>query len=92
VNVASLASLPAGSVSAMFMNATTGSLEAGYLQVFPTGKSTPGASSNVNVGGPGPIRANAVITRCRRRQGVGVPALGRPLPARRRRLLPAGTT
>ncbi|MFZ9043016.1 MAG: hypothetical protein ACO225_15210, partial [Ilumatobacteraceae bacterium] len=63
VDVASLAGLTAGEVGAMFMNATlTDSLGAGYLQIYPTGRSTPGASSNVNVTGPDQIRPNAAIT------------------------------
>lgn len=62
-NVAALAGLKADDVGAMFMNATlTDSLSAGFLQVYPTGQSTPGASSTINVTGPGQTRPNAVIT------------------------------
>jgi hypothetical protein len=63
IDVAARAGLDAADVGAMFINATlTDSLTAGYLQIYPTGKSTPGASSTVNVTGPNQIRPNAVIT------------------------------
>jgi hypothetical protein len=63
VNVASRAGLSASDIGAMFINATlTDSLSAGYLQIYPTGKSTPGASSTVNVTGPNQIRPNAAIS------------------------------
>jgi hypothetical protein len=53
--------LPAG-VTAVAMNVTiTESIDAGYVQVFPTGGGTPGTSSNVNVAGPGTTIANLVI-------------------------------
>ena len=63
MNVAELAGIDQSAMSAMFMNATiAGSLSAGYLQAFPAGLSSPGASSNVNVTAAGQIRPNAVIT------------------------------
>jgi hypothetical protein len=63
IDLAGLAGVGPAAMSAMFMNVTlVDSLDAGYLQVFPTGLSTPGASSSVNVTGPGQIRPNAVIT------------------------------
>jgi len=63
IDLAGLAGIGPSAMSAMFMNVTlVDSIDAGYLQVFPTGLSTPGASSSVNVTGPGQIRPNAVIT------------------------------
>jgi len=62
-NVASLSGLNAAGVAAMFLNVTlASSIGSGYLQVFPTGKGTPGASSTVNVSSSGATRANAAIT------------------------------
>jgi hypothetical protein len=63
IDVASRAGLNPADVGAMFINSTlTDSLSAGYLQIYPTGTSTPGASSTVNVTGPNQIRPNAVIS------------------------------
>jgi hypothetical protein len=63
VDLAGLSAVTPSAMSAMFMNVTlVDSHDARYLQVFPTGLSTPGASSSVNVTGPGQIRPNAVIT------------------------------
>jgi len=50
-------------VAAMFLNVTlVNSLGPGFLQVFPTGEGTPGASSTVNVSVAGATRANAAIS------------------------------
>ncbi len=63
VALAALLGVDPGAVGAAFMNVTlVDSLQAGYLQVFPTGRSTPGASSSVNVTAAGQIRPTAVIT------------------------------
>jgi hypothetical protein len=63
VDVAALSGLDASVMSGMFMNATiVDSLDAGYIQVYPAGLSTPGASSNGNVTAPNRIRGNAVIS------------------------------
>lgn len=62
-NLASLAGLNRDQVAAVFVNATiVESAQPGYLQLYPTGRSTPGASSNVNVTTPGATRPNATIT------------------------------
>ena len=62
-DVALMAGIHPGAMSAMFINATiVDSLDAGYMQLFPTGLSTPGASSSVNVTGPNQVRPNAVIS------------------------------
>jgi hypothetical protein len=63
VDVATPAGVDPTVMSAMFLNATiAGSAAPGFMQVYPTGNSTPGASSTVNVMGPGQIRANAAIS------------------------------
>jgi hypothetical protein len=63
VDLAALLGVAPSAMAAAFMNVTlVDSLQAGYLQVFPTGLSTPGASSSVNVTAAGQIRPTAVIT------------------------------
>jgi hypothetical protein len=63
VNAANLAGLDSSLMSAMVMNATiVDSAAAGFLQVYATGTSSPGASSTTNVMGAGQFRPNAVIT------------------------------
>jgi len=63
VDLAGLSGVSPSAMSGMFLNVTlVDSVDAGYLQVFPKGLSTPGASSSVNVTGPHQIRPNAVIT------------------------------
>jgi hypothetical protein len=48
--------------TAVALNATiTESVDAGYVQLFPTGMGTPGASSNLNVPGPNTTIANMAI-------------------------------
>ena len=63
VGLAALLGVSPGAMAAAFVNVTlVDSLQAGYLQVFPTGLSTPGATSSVNVTDAGQIRPTAVIT------------------------------
>ena len=50
-------------VGAMFLNVTLDqAIESAYIQVFPTGLGTPGASSTVNVDYAGATRPNAAIS------------------------------
>jgi hypothetical protein len=61
LKVAGADGVPANA-TAVVLNATiTQSVKAGYVQLFPTGEGTPGASSNLNVPGPGVTIANLVI-------------------------------
>lgn len=63
VNIAAAAGLPANNAAAVFLNATVDqSQRGGYLQLYPTGAGTPGASSNVNVAGAGQTRPNAAVS------------------------------
>ncbi len=56
------AGLPLTGMSAIFLNVTaTQTTGPGYLQVFPTGQGTAGASSNVNYTGVGQTVATAAI-------------------------------
>ena len=56
------AGLPTSDMSAIFLNVTaTGTTGAGYLQVFPTGRGTRGASSSVNYTGAGQTVATAAV-------------------------------
>jgi hypothetical protein len=53
--------VPAGGVSAVVLNVTiTASGGGGFVQVFPTGQSTPGAFSNINTTGAGQTIAGLV--------------------------------
>jgi hypothetical protein len=62
-NLAALAGLNTAAVGAMFLNVTLDqAILRGYLQVFPAGLGTPGASSTVNVDFAGGTRANASIS------------------------------
>ncbi|SFK19192.1 Protein of unknown function [Cellulomonas sp. KH9] len=54
--------LPASGVSAVFLNVTaTDTAAAGYLQVMPTGRATPGSASSVNFTGAGQTTATSTI-------------------------------
>ena len=56
------AGIPADGVSAVFLNPTaTATTGAGFLQLYPAGRGTPGASSSLNFTGPGQTIANASI-------------------------------
>lgn len=56
------AGVPATGAAGLFANVTaTSTTGPGYLQVFPTGQGTPGASSSVNFTGPGQTIATANI-------------------------------
>lgn len=62
-NLATLAGLDPDQVAAVFVNATiVEAAQPGYLQLYPTGRSTPGASSNVNVTTTDATRPNAAVT------------------------------
>jgi hypothetical protein len=63
IDLAATASIDRSLTGAMFLNATiVDSADAGYMQIFPAGLSTAGATSNVNVSAPRSTRPNAVIT------------------------------
>ena len=56
------AGVPASGVGAVFLNpVATDTTAAGYLQLFPTGRGTAGASSSLNFTGAGQTVANAAI-------------------------------
>lgn len=56
------AGIPSDGVGAVFANPTvTDTAAAGYLQLFPTGRGTPGASSSLNYTGAGQTIANAAV-------------------------------
>ena len=53
--------VPAAATAVVLNVTITESVDAGYVQVYPTAGGTPGASSNLNVPGPGTTIANLVI-------------------------------
>jgi hypothetical protein len=54
--------VPTTGVSAAFLNVTaTEATGPGFVQVYPTGQGTPGASSNLNIGAAGQTIPNAVL-------------------------------
>ncbi len=62
VQIAGRGGLPPSGVTAVVANLTiTESTTTGFVQAFPTGQGTPGASSNLNVDGPGRTIAAAGI-------------------------------
>jgi hypothetical protein len=63
LDLVGIAGLDPGNVGALVLNATlVSSRGAGWMQLIPKGRGTPGASSNVNVSYAGATRPNATIS------------------------------